>query len=68
VNRIDDVRTGLGCDCVVVGFENPAAIRKLLFQSSTSRALMLKVKGEIQSGGSSHQGDTKIWWGEGRRD
>jgi hypothetical protein len=43
VNKNDDGRSGLGCGCVDVGFENPAAIRKFLFQSSTSRGLMLKV-------------------------
>ena len=41
VNTIDDVKTDLGCGCDDVGSENPAAIRKFLFQSSTSRCLML---------------------------
>ncbi len=44
MSRIDGVKTDLGCGCVDVGFENPAAIRKFLFQSSTSRYLMLKVR------------------------
>ena len=42
-NKTDD-GTDLGCGCVDVGFEMPAAIRKFLFQPSKSRCLMLGVK------------------------
>ena len=49
VNRSDDGRTDSGCGCVDVGFENPAAIRKFLFQSSTPKCF--DVEGEEENNG-----------------